>query len=389
MSAQLDSLLQIKAFDSPSHEILTYSDIAFYAHHQNIPVALEYGQKAIDLASELGSDSLMAVAYRDASYAHMTNGDYQTYLNYSKKSSALWGAVGNDLNQGKANINVAIAFQELGKLDSAMNIYTEMLPLFENSEEPYTLAKIQNNMGNLLLNMERIESAVDYLTNASGTFKHFGDLRNYLTSRSNLANAHMDLGDLDLADQMYSELYEYREDSTLLTYLSETFRGWAILKERQGKLKDAEKLLEELVVVYEDVQSEVGLGYAYTRLAANETKQRKTNQAEEHFAIAKEYLKNNTSLEDQQHFYFQRAKFYELMKDYELALEDQKSYDALQDSILNLNSQEVVIEMEKKLQLVQSEKELLNERAMRAESDLNSRRKSMYLMIFGVMVCIL
>lgn len=361
--AQLDSLLQVKAFGSVKEEVLTYCDIAYYAHVQDIPTAIEYGEKAIELANTSGTDSLLAVAFRDASFARMTNGEYEVYLEYSNHSRKLWKQLNMPIPEAKALTNMALAHQELGELDVAMDYYAQAIPIFQEAGDAYTGAILNNNVGNLLGTADRFEESIPYLTKASESFLNAGDTAKYLISGANLSNAWMETGAIAKAEKKYLELYN-TPSSSFPASKSETIRGLGVLYSKKGDHSKSARFFQELINLHEDLSTDVGTGYALSRLAAEEIALGKLNEAKYHLDEAAPYFNGQQSFEDLKHYHIQKQRYFEKIGDFKSAYEAQSKVEAYEDSIINEASLKQVIQLEKKLELAEKEQELL-------QSDLN------------------
>lgn len=387
LNAQLDSLKSIVVFSSVEEEIITYCDIAYLAHREDIPTSKEYGQKAIDLARSIGNDTLLAKSFQDAGYVYLSNSQPEIYLEYSQKALEIYESYNDSLKVAKARSNVALAYQEQGKLQEAMLSYKKALPYFIQNNQDYYVAVLKNNIGNLLHQTGQLEESAKYISESADALLAMGDTANFLIASANAASSLDKVGKHQAARLMYEEAYHYPFTGSL-SAKTEAMRGLGVIEEREGNYADAKRYFTELLGVYDDLNAEGSRGFALARLGRAELELGDYIAAEEHILAAVPYYENSSSWEDLKHLQTQVARLFEIKGDYQKAFEAQSLVRIYNDSMLSINSQTEIIELEKQLELVEKDQQLLEKDISLKDEQNQSLRKSRWIIALCALAAI-
>ncbi|MGB0424929.1 MAG: tetratricopeptide repeat protein, partial [Flavobacteriales bacterium] len=375
----MDSLLSVQNFESSENEVLTYCDIAYLAHRYNIPVAIEYGQKAIDLASSLKNDTLLAKSYQDAGYAYLSNSQPEVYLDYSQKALGIFENLNDSLKVAKARSNVAIAYQELGMLEEAMQSYHKALPYFISKHQDYYVAVLKNNIGNLLHQTGQLEESAKFISESAESLLTLGDTSNFLIASANAAATLDKVGKHSEAKALFEKAYNFPYGGSRASK-TEAMRGLGVIEEREGNFQNAQNYFKELLAVYEQIGAEGSTGFVLARLGRTELELGDIDSAEIHIMQAVKAYENSSSWEDLKHLQTQVSRLHELKGDYKRAFEAQSLVRIYEDSMLNVNSQTEIIQLEKQLEVLEKDQEIL-EKGLSLEQEQNiSLKKSRTIM---------
>lgn len=358
LNAQLDSLLSLKSFDSPTHELQTYRDIAYFAAYENISISKEYGEKAIALAKEMESDSLLALAYNDATFAYHSEGNYTRLKELGEMSLALREASGDRAGIAASRSKIALAHQEMGNLKLAMEEYSKAAEIYLELGDAYRSAQIKNNVGNLLGVAKSYREAHDTQLEAAKLFLEVGDSLSYLLARTNAASQLISLNELTAAEQIL------KEDLALAQKLesirtTEYFRNLGVINELQGDYLSAKSNFENILGWYEEVGSKSGMAFAHARLARTDIKLNLLRSAKNHLFEAEALYGNTGSWKEKEHLYQSFVDYYSAKRTFKNAIEYVDLVNAYQDSMLQEEAQKTVISLEKQLELKESKAKAL------------------------------
>ena len=300
-------------------------------------------------------------------------GDYYGAIKLTDSLLPLYEASHNYLSYGVALGNIARFYTNMGQYDRAMEGYIAALAVLDTiAEEPFRKADVLRDIGRINYEQGNYETSLDYFNQALVIYQQTHDNLYQSYTLDNMANANSAMGQMEEAIVNFkkslalSETFNYDDNTAnVLANMGSTYRD-------QGKYQLAlEHLLKALnlsrnVNSMDNVASQLGeIGKTYVDL--------------DEVSRGISYLNESIALSDSIH-----AKNYELAalgyraeahkknKDYRSAFEDQKRYQALNDSIFNaektkqIEQLRTVYETEQKetrIALQQEEINTLNEKA--------------------------
>lgn len=376
LNAQLDSLLKIQSFNNEEHELSVYRDIAYYAAYEDINTAKIYGGKAIELAKSLDNDSLLALAYNDATFAYHSEGDFEQLKSFAELSLELRENNGDRAGIAASRSKIALAYQEMGDVKKAMEEYSKAAEIYLDLGDAYKSAQIKNNIGNLLGVAKSYREAFQVQDEAAEILLSTGDSLAYLISRANAASQLISLNELQEAKSYLQKDWELalRKESIRTT---EYFRNWAVVQELNGDFQGAEATFEGMLKWYAEANSKSGMAYIHARLARTSIKLNNLRAAKDHLFEAEARYGNSGSWKEKEHLYQSFVDYYSAKRLYKNAIEYVDLVNAYRDSMMQEQAQETVISLEKQLQLretkaqvLEKELEVEKERASGAIKDL-------------------
>ncbi len=390
LNAQLDSLLSLQRFDSPLHELQTYRDIAYFAAYENITISKEYGDKAIALAKELESDSLLALAYNDASFAYHSEGNYARLKELGEKSLALREQLGDQAGIAASRSKIALAHQEMGNLKLAMEEYSKAAAIYLDLGDVYRSAQIKNNVGNLLGVAKSYREAHDTQLEAAKLFLEVGDSLSYLLARTNAASQLIALNEIAAAEQIMDQDLALAERLASVR-TTEYFRNRGVIHERQGDYLSAKSDFENILGWYEEVGSTSGRAFAHARLARTDIKLNLLRSAKNHLFEAEALYGNTGSWKEKEHLYQSFVDYYSAKRTYKNAIEYVDLVNAYQDSMLQEEAQKTVIALEKQLEVKESKAQALASQLEAEKERAASEVKDLWIkgiIVFAILLLI-
>jgi predicted ATPase/class 3 adenylate cyclase len=107
--------------------------------HQSLGIAQQEGEKAIDLARELGMEELLAYSLNDTAHAYSMNGQFDRAKEVSIEASTMWRKMNNLPMLADSIAGLAAISVYLGEYDQA----------YEYSDQAYTISQNINNIWGL------------------------------------------------------------------------------------------------------------------------------------------------------------------------------------------------------------------------------------------------
>ena len=224
------------------------------AHHDlgNFKTAMNYHERHLKIAKELGDKSSEGMAYGCLGNAHHHLGNFKTAIDYHERDLKIAKEIGDRLGEGKAYGNLGAAHRNLGDFKTAIDCAERYLKIAKELNERSYEGKAYGNLGMAHYSLGDFKTAIDYSERSLEIGKELGERSGEGKSYGNLSNMYASLGD-------FKRAVDYGE------------RHLKISKELGDKSGEG--------MAYDD------LGKAYHRLGDFETA---IDYSERHLVIAKE-----------------------------------------------------------------------------------------------------
>lgn len=217
--------------------------------HGSYENAIDFANKALELATRLKDTSMMAFHTSDKSIAYHDFEDYETGVEYGKRAFNLMANAKNiDYRQLIfANNAIAINFDDWGKADSALFYHYKNLKYLKKVEDSTRFAFIFNNIGNTNLKQGNYQVAYKMVQRALAMNKSKNKVYNLATNYTNLATIAYEQGDYNLAKENFKEAYHYAEESASIEKIRDVVQQEAWFYKQ---IRDYEKALERQEAFY-------------------------------------------------------------------------------------------------------------------------------------------
>lgn len=167
----------------------------------NSNTSLEFGNLALEKAKLLSYKEGMALAHRIIGVSHWTLGSPKKALENLTSSQRLYAKVKDEEGVANSLMNTGMVYADIGDLEKALGIYHESIEKFTALDLNRRIATTFTKIGDALIQKNNLEEAKGYLANAL----NMHSAENYVYG---MAEAHNRLGKLAL-NQMELELADY------------------------------------------------------------------------------------------------------------------------------------------------------------------------------------
>jgi signal transduction histidine kinase/tetratricopeptide (TPR) repeat protein len=150
-SAREDSLLRVLAtMPQDTHRVLTYNEL-FKATFTSEPLrALDYAQKALQLAKDLHYRSGIARLSNNLGVWHSKRGNYKQSLGYYAQAKATLAELDDFTGSADCEMNIGSVHYKMGNYDLALLQYESALQSYRDLRDTTRMLSAVNNMGSVL-----------------------------------------------------------------------------------------------------------------------------------------------------------------------------------------------------------------------------------------------
>lgn len=298
--------------------------------------AMVYLNSALKIVEEINSTKGYAVVLNNIATIQIRKAEYQEALKNMFEALKAEEKLGNRNGIAQAYNNIGVVYYYTANYDKTTHYLTRALEIQEELGNLDGLQNGYNNVGAIFEYQEKYDEAIASYGKALEISRKFGDVKQEATFLSNIAQSYMNKGDYAAAESIFRESIEIKKEIKDYNGMVNGYISFGQLLLKQEKLEDAKRYLEEAIALSKKYDSKIALPEAYSALS-------EVAEKEGEFKRSVAYLKD---------------------------------YIAIKGSILNEDNTRILAETEAKYQTEKKEKEILEQRALIAEKDLEVRQKN-------------
>ncbi len=232
-----------------------YNNIGFsFQNVSNLPKALEYYLKSIDIAEKHLKEDDVAGTAMNIGTIYAEQGMFKEALSYFKLSANIyskkkgWG-YGNDVN------NIGQVYFMLKQLDSAKYYYDEAINVWTRMNDQQGLAMTYHNLGNLYAEMNNFPEAEKHLQKSLDLSYSMGDSYGITVNLGALSRLAISTGNKEKGRKYLNESVAYAEKSMQLGLLSDNYKQLYGLYKSENNFKEALAYHEKYFETYDSIHS--------------------------------------------------------------------------------------------------------------------------------------
>ena len=145
-----------------------------YNNQGNIPKALEYSQKSLQLQEEIKDKYGIANSLNNIGVIYDDQGDISKALEYYHKSLQLKEEIKDKKGIATSLNNIGVIYDHQGDIPKALEYYHKSLQLQEEIKNKKGIALSLNNIASAMLKNDRVGGAFDFATRSLQTAKELG-----------------------------------------------------------------------------------------------------------------------------------------------------------------------------------------------------------------------
>ncbi|MHC5010380.1 MAG: tetratricopeptide repeat protein, partial [Planctomycetota bacterium] len=223
---------------------LTEADLGYAeAELGNCRQALRYLESALAYFEEIGHEEFAAHVKMRMGHTYFQSCDYALALEYLEEATRSHRSRDDGVSTAEALIHLGNVVMEFGDIERALRHYEEALALYSEAgaeEEAIALGDI----GIALIDMERYEEALEYLTRAEKAFEEAGDLPHSRVSALHRARIYFKTGRYEEALAKLDDVPMDAEADPIGFAYGQLYRGDVLAK--LGRTEEAREIYAAL-----------------------------------------------------------------------------------------------------------------------------------------------
>lgn len=331
--------------------------------------ALSYFENALIIYQELKDKEGLANSYRHIGSVYRERHKYSESMEYYKISLDIQIELGNQDQIGRALNNMGNIYNEQSRYHEALDYYQRALEIFKELKNDRAVAIILNNIAIIYKEFINSEKALKYCEQALEISKKTNSKRILSLTLNNMGFLYAELGKYSEALNLYEQSLNLLQELEYKERIAVTLNDIGWIYQKKGEYQKALDYHLQSAAIYEQISDELNIigvyskiGKAYLELENYELSRQYLEEA--HSIILKHEHADKAAVWENYHY---SSELYAASEEYKKAYEYYKSYRELRDTVFTENTSRFIIEMERKYNTAQREKE--NER-LKKENNL-------------------
>ncbi|MBV6484969.1 MAG: tetratricopeptide repeat protein [Flavobacteriales bacterium] len=311
----------LKKYEKLSDSLITryLLDSAHSLKFVDFPLAIQFAEKSIVFAQKEKDILNEANAYNVIGICNHLQNHYQIAFQYYQKALNIFIKNNNQKGQSSSLINIGVLYKDQKNYHVSTKYFLKAKKFAEASKDSSNLSAIYNNIGINYQNQQKLDSAIYFYLKAL-------EIREKLNNIELLSNSYSCIATVYSDKKEFQKSLEFHLKSLQLDSLNDSKRNMVITLSNISSVYSSLNRYDEAI-----------------------------NSAKHALKIAKE-LNYVQMLPD---IYFNLYHIYYYKKEYKYAFDFAREYISIKDSISNVESEEIVMEMQAKYDSELKENEIL------------------------------
>lgn len=248
---KIDSLQKLLARQKEdSSKVKTLWKLCILSRKDSFEKALDYGNKALNLARKLNAEKAISNSYFILGETYADNGDFKQGILMLQKAIE---STKDSSIQSKAMNSLANAYQNSGNLNESYVWNKKCLELAEKINNQPLVASSLGNLGTTYLFLSQPSKALDYYLQARKIFEEIRDNNGLSVCYSNIGVIYEGMNDFEKAMEYNQKSLALDLKSGSMDGLAASYGNMAILFYKQRKFKESYEAHSKSLYYYKKI----------------------------------------------------------------------------------------------------------------------------------------
>ncbi len=386
----IDSLEKLTTIQKDTLLASTFNELTWQYRSVDREKAIEYGKKAIDLATKLNYSKSLAQAFNDLGIIFFDKENYDTAINLYEKAIDIRKKLNDDLGIAKLHNKIGIVYQKQGVFDKALENQFEALRLFEKEKNDFGISYSLNNIGILNQNLGAFDKAIEYHKKSLAIKEKIKDRIGAAGSLVNIANIYFLQKDYSKAEKTFLDAIVVCRELKNDEYLSNALNNIGKLYVASKNYDKAIASINESLQIRMKLQDSKGTVSCYNNLGDIYIDTKNFSKADSVLNNGMNIAKKAVNcLPELSNIYQSYSKLYELQGNKDKALEYYKLFASTKDSLYTSNVTETFAQLETKYKTLQKEQQIQQQQFQLTKKNYTIIAVLCLLLVAGLIVYLL
>jgi serine phosphatase RsbU (regulator of sigma subunit)/tetratricopeptide (TPR) repeat protein len=355
----LDSLTKLaQKIPADTIAVEALREIGWEWEGQNDSLCLAFARKAKALAIEVGNLPHIALCEMDIGIAFEHVGKPDSALFHYKIATEYFAKAKDEDGIAAVDLNVGATYRSMGDFSEALHYYLAALKIAEKYKNEGRIADSKSAIGNIYRQKGNLDIARKYLQESLNSYEKLNDEEGIARSSNNIGIVYSEMKEHELALKSYFRALQIREKLKMQSSMANTYSAIGCEYNDLGDTKNAMLYHNKALTLNQRLDNKKGIAIDFTNIAAVETREKRYAPAIEKLTKASEYAAAIKFRDLLKETYHALAENYGYLNNYKQAYEYHQKYSLLKDSIINEQENNAIAEMSSKYESEKKDSEI-------------------------------
>jgi signal transduction histidine kinase len=355
----IDSIEKVTPQQKDTLLVKSYNELTWQYRNVNKDKAIEYGNKAIELGTQIGFKKGIAQAYNDLGIIYYDKQDFTKAIQYYNTAYTIRAAMKDDKGIAALFNKIGIVYQKEAKFDSALLYAQKALTLYEQLNDKVGISYSLNNIGIVNQNMGNLDEALKYQEQSIVIKEEIHDQLGLSGSYVNVGNIYLLKKDIPKAKEYFEKAEAICRKIGNLEYLSNTVNNLSSLYQKIGDYQKALALAQESFEIRTKLGDTKGQVSCLVNIGTVLTDMRQYKGAEDKYLLGLKLADTLQScLSEKAKLYNSLAQLYQTTGEYKKSAEMARFAIQYNDSIYTSDLNKQFSEMQTKYQSAKKDEQI-------------------------------
>ncbi len=332
---------------------------------------------ALDILTRAGLKDGITICYNNLGIIAHNKNEYDKANEYYRKSLTINRELGRKSGEATALYCIGTVFENQAKYDSALKYYFEAQSISESVSDERLIAYGKSSLASVYFTMKNYARAIEYYKAAAENFEASGNKYGSLKIYIALGQTFVEMDSTEQAIEYYDKALKLSVNVESLN--DEAFINYAMaqLLEYQGDLDAAWPKYEKAFNIYKSIESKDNIVLTLVSLARIKNLKYDFRAAKKYLEEAETTAKEINSFTSSVDIYRELSLSYTGLQDFKRALYYLNRHSELKDSLMNVDKQKQILELQTRYETEKKEKE--NEILRKDRKILQTTRNSLII----------
>ena len=337
----------------------SYNELTWQYRNVDREKAIDYGNKAIELGTQLDFKKGIAQAYNDMGILYYDKQDFATAIKLYNKAYTIRTALKDEKGVAALYNKIGVVYQKEARFDSALLYAQKALVIYEKINDKTGISYSLNNMGIVNQNMGNIDEALKYQEQSIAIKEEIHDQLGLAGSYVNVGNIYLLKKDIPKARAFYEKAEVICRKIGDPEYLSNTINNLSAIYQKIGDYKKALPLAQESFDIRTKLGDTKGQVSCLINMGSLLTDTRQYKLAEEKYLLGLKFADTLSScLPEKTKVYDGLSTLYNLTGKYKKSSAMARLTIQYKDSIFTADLNKQFSEMETKYQTAKKDEQI-------------------------------
>jgi CHAT domain-containing protein/Tfp pilus assembly protein PilF len=219
--------------------------------------SIGFYEKALEISRETKDRGGESRVVNNLGNIHRALGNHKPAIDYYERSLAIARDLKDRVGTGRALNNLGAIYRRLGEHGKAISYYEEALSLFRELKDQTSQAAILTNLGLAFTALGQYEKAIEFHGQALPIKRAVKDRTGEGLANNGLAHAYFSNGQYSLAAEHYARALSILREVKSRHREADSLHGMALVWEKQGNPKLAILYAKQAVKIYQAIRADI------------------------------------------------------------------------------------------------------------------------------------